>query len=190
MTPICVKSNFHEPATPLVLDKSVSNNVVDVLERIVSHQVVMTLRTILLFASMLLALGCEKGPPAPKTQAEFIEAYRSAYNAGDKAAVLALVKWDGVPDDLRKFSEQVLTLWIGKHQITTIEMASFEPDPELPQEIDGRKLESNLAPNYWLIAKNEGHEGYQNSKSTGSVRHAVGIDNGVLRFCGMRWVGP
>jgi hypothetical protein len=136
--------------------------------------------------------GCGRASPVPvpKTRAEFIAAYRAAYNAGDKPAVMAMVKWDGVPDDLRRVSEMALTLWIGKHQITSIELVTYEPDPNLPMEIDGRKLESNLPPTYWLVATHEGREGYENSKSTGSVKYAVGIDKGVLRFCGVRWVGP
>jgi hypothetical protein len=40
MTRICGKSNSHELASPLVLDKSVAHKAVDVLDRIVSHQVV------------------------------------------------------------------------------------------------------------------------------------------------------
>jgi hypothetical protein len=40
MTRICGKSNSRELASPLVLDKSVAHNAVDVLDRIVSHQVV------------------------------------------------------------------------------------------------------------------------------------------------------
>ncbi len=146
-------------------------------------------RTVIVLLLLVLT-DCGKAPAAPRTQAQFIEAYRSAYNANDKAAILNLVKWDGVPDDLRKAYEQWLTIWIGKHQITSIEMVAYEADPNLPTEIDGRKLESNLTPSFWLIAKNEGHEGFENSKSTGSVKCAVGVDGGVLRFCGMRWVGP
>lgn len=40
MTRMRVKSSTHEVASPLVLDKTVAHNAVDVLDRIVSHQVV------------------------------------------------------------------------------------------------------------------------------------------------------
>jgi hypothetical protein len=37
---ICVKSNSHEDWNPLVVDKPISHNAVDVLDKIISHQVV------------------------------------------------------------------------------------------------------------------------------------------------------
>lgn len=147
----------------------------------------MALRTFLILFVTCLTFSCDEPGPAPKTQAEFIEAYRSAYNAGDRTAVYRLVKWDGVPNDLRTLHERVLTLGIGEHQITRIEMTDYQPDPNLPHEIDGRKVESNLTPIYLLIAEAEKKEGTGKSKWTSSRKCVVGIDNGVLRFCGMRW---
>src|SRR5258707_1317921 len=133
------------------------------------------------FLLLILALsGC--GRPSPKSQLEFIEAYRSAYDAGDKTAVLALVKWDGVPDVLRESCEWFLTFSIGSNRISSIELIDYEPDPNIPQEIEGRKLKSNLEPRYWLIAKTEGHNNL--GPTTSSVKWAVGVENGVFRFCG------
>lgn len=144
-------------------------------------------RIVLSFALLSTLIGCSGKPKPPTSEADFITAYRTAYDAGDRAAVLALVKWDGVPDELRKLTEMALTFGIGNHQIVSIELVAYAPDPKLPMEIEGRKIETNLPPQYWLIVKHKGTLSYDGSESNGSVRYGVGIDNGVFKFCGMYW---
>ena len=79
------------------------------------------------------------------------------------------------------------TSFLGKHKITNIELAPFKLGPEDIQKADGRPTKLNLAATYWLLVEHEGNEGFEGSKSTGSVKAPIGVDDGAFFICGSVW---
>ena len=138
----------------------------------------------------LLLVGCGDSSPPITTEAQFIRTYKRAFESGDRDTIIAMVKWDGVPDDLREFIEVSLTGYAARHKITEIEMTDFVPHPEMPMAIGGRPIKPNLDPVYSLVVRHEGNEGFRGGRSTAGFDYPVGIDGGVLKFCGLTWDGP
>lgn len=150
----------------------------------------LTMRSLICLGILLAMFGCGKAPPAPKSEKEFINAYRSAYDNGENAALFSLVKWDGVPDDIRNQLQKALTLWIGTQKVSSIEMIKYEPDPNIAMEVNGRKLKYNLEPRYWLVVKHEGSESSKGLSSYSRFKFPIGVENGVFKLCGAQWDEP
>ena len=136
---------------------------------------------------LLVVWDCNAQTDAPTSQQTFIEAYRSAYEGGRREELLRLVKWNGVPDDLRRTQEIMYSWFLGKHKIVSIELVPFKLGPGDTQEVDGRPTELNLDAKYWLLVDHEGNEGYEDSKSSGSIKAPVGIEGGAFFICGTKW---
>ena len=135
----------------------------------------------------LFVCGCGTSVDSATSEQAFLNTYRNAFENGERDALLRLVKWDGVPDDLRRTQETAYLWFSGKHKITKIEMVPFKLGPEDTQEVDGRPTKLNLEPHYWLLVEHEGNEGFEGSKSTGSVKAPIGVEDGVFFICGAVW---
>ena len=141
----------------------------------------------LLLAALVLCLfvGCGSGGSTarPKTKDEFVSAFKTAYESGNEAAILNMVKWDGVPDDLRALVTFTLIPQSKNLEIQEINLIPFSqtgpvPGPQLP---DAAPIKFNLQPKYWLVYKSTS-SGEQ--PATWTARFHVGIENGEYFFCG------
>ena len=142
-----------------------------------------------LLVLLSVAAGCTANKPGPRTREEFVDAYATAYNAGDRSAVLALVKWDGVPRKLREELERSLTEAMETHAITGFSVAVCDDRQEQrtgPVMIGERKLVLNLPPEYWLTTKSVSREPSDEPGSTRYVSWVVGIEDGRHWFCAPR----
>lgn len=93
----------------------------------------------------LLLGGCAKPPSA-----RFVGTFQRAFNSGNTNALLALVKWEGMPHELRSGMIWMLTQHTGEQRVTGTTLVSFETRPTIPPYRDGRKLVANLQPKFWL----------------------------------------
>jgi hypothetical protein len=66
MTPMGAKTNTHEPHTTFALDKTVTHNALDALNKFVSHQIVrrLAMRALILIFLTLLVAGCQRDEEA------------------------------------------------------------------------------------------------------------------------------
>ena len=140
-----------------------------------------------LISIVVIAIGCNAEVNLPTSEQDFIETYRTAFESGQSDAILRLVKWDGVPDDLRRSQEFAYTWFVGKHKITTIELVAFEIGPDDTFEVEGRPITTNLEPQFWLLVEHVGNLGFEGGESSGRLKAPVGIENGVFYICGSIW---
>jgi hypothetical protein len=107
-------------------------------------------------AILTIGLLCGCDAPVKSSVEKFADSYERAFNSGDTNSLIALTKWDGVPDEIRRGMIWTLTNDFTKHKITETVLTPFESNPSLPTwHLDGRKLESNLQPKYWLEVTTE-----------------------------------
>ena len=132
-----------------------------------------------------------KLPRPSATQAEFLGAFRHAYEVSGAGAITSLVWWAGVPDDLRDLMSETLSpsggIVEGRIKITGASLINYTEDGAIPMEIDGRSIEPNLKPKYWVVAYYETQMQGTDKKLTGTKKYAVGVTNGCFYICGVRW---
>jgi len=136
--------------------------------------------------TICLLSGCEK--PAGQSGAErFVAIYRTAYDSGDAQAALALVHWEGVPEESRQGMSWMLTNYVGQHKITKTVLTPFKARPSLPPWKDGRKLVSNIPPLFRLEVTTERTLGSTNEASATVREFFVGTKDGKFLFCGLKF---
>ncbi|MCG8584439.1 MAG: TIGR03435 family protein [Pirellulales bacterium] len=136
-----------------------------------------------LFLSLLVVLGCSAPTVLPKTEKEFVEAYQSAFDQGQREQLLRLVKWDGVPSKLRTFQEETLALMISQAKVHGIQLVPIQWDQISLKE--RQSLTFNLDPQLKLYAWYQGGSFYGGQPATASVSAFVGVENGVYYICGV-----
>lgn len=135
---------------------------------------------ILMLASIVALAGCGQSAPTPRSQTEFEEIFRTAFENGDRETLMSLVKWDGVPVDLREQQVGELTRGMGHWVIKSL---TIKPSSMQSIEIDEKTLTWNLKPLYFARCRSERTDGtFQDVPS-----FYIGIENGVWRICGEKW---
>jgi hypothetical protein len=141
--------------------------------------------------SVILVAGCaHQQTCAPRSEAGFVEAYRAAYESGDRRAILRLVKWDGVPRHDRRLMTWALAEGAGHRTVTSIRIVPFEADESWSGDLGGRELESNLEPRYWLLVETRGAGPAGEGTVESKLKTPVGVEEGTLLFCGGRRARP
>jgi hypothetical protein len=137
-----------------------------------------------IFAFFLLC-SCSTPPPT-----QFARTFRRTFDTGDTNALLALVKWDGVPEELRSGMVWKLTNHIGEQRVTKTAWTTFDSQPIIPSNQDGRKLVANLQPKFWLDVTTESLAGISNPPPLALRQFLVGVENEKFYICGFRFQEP
>ena len=143
------------------------------------------MRYLIPILTSLFLCSCAKPPPA-----RFVRTFQQAFDAGNTNALLGLVKWDGMPDELRHGMVWKLTNHLGEQRVTETALVSFERSPIVPPNQDGRKLVANLQPKFWLDVTTESLAGISNPPPLEVRQFLVGQENGKLLICGFRFEEP
>jgi len=143
------------------------------------------MRYLIPILTSLFLCSCAKLPPA-----RFVRTFQQAFDAGNTNALLGLVKWDGMPDELRHGMVWKLTNHLGEQRVTETALVSFERSPIVPPNQDGRKLVANLQPKFWLDVTTESLSGISNPPPLEVRQFLVGQENGKFLICGFRFEEP
>jgi len=143
------------------------------------------MRYLILILTPLLLCSCATSPPA-----QFAKAFQQAFDAGNTNALLAFVKWDPMPDELRHGMVWKLTNHIGEQRVTKTTLVSFDSRPTVPPNQDGRKLVANLQPKFWLDVTTESLAGITNPPPLTLRQFLIGVETEKFYICGFRLVEP
>src|SRR6266850_1354734 len=95
--------------------------------------------------ALLFLCGCATSPSK-----KFVSTFHQAFDTGNTNALLALVSWDGMPEELSSGMVWKLTHYLGRQRVSETALVSFASRPTVPPNHDGRKLVPNLQPKFWL----------------------------------------
>ena len=143
------------------------------------------MRYLVLILTPLLVCSCATSPPA-----RFARTFQQAFDAGNTNALLALVKWDAMPDELRDGMVWKLTNHLGEQRVTERALVSFGPRETIPPNQDGRKLVPNLQPRFLLKVTTESLAGITNPPPLTLRQFLVGVENEKFYICGFRFDEP
>ena len=146
-------------------------------------------KIITLLAATLLITACGPKkevtiPDRPKTEEEFKAVFKEAYDSGKTDQIFDLIDLSNSGSDFKEILKGITTSYAGIHKVQTIEFIPYEPDPMMPMEMNGKKIEATIEPTYWFICDTAATD----KEETGQIKTAVGRDSkGSLAFCGMRY---
>jgi len=140
--------------------------------------------TIPLLALIFLS-GCATSPST-----KFVSTFQQAFDTGNTNALLALVKWDGMPEELRSGMVWKLTNHLGKQRVSDTALVSFASRPTVPPNEDGRKLVANLQLKFWLFVTTESLAGISNPPPVTIRNFLIGTEDEKLLICGFRFDKP
>lgn len=143
------------------------------------------MKQLIIIALLLLtaSVGCQSPSSAPVTVEGFSDAFRAAYDSGDKDSISALVDWTNVDSEVRELQLGLLTTFLGDNRITDISTSPFDPDT-LNNPINNREVELNIAPTHMFSAQHAGNAGFEGGHSSGAVTMPIGQKDGRYYFCG------
>ena len=116
--------------------------------------------------------------------------FQQAFDTGNTNALLTLVKWDGMPEELRSGMVWKLTNYLGKQRVTDTSLVSFDSRPIVPPNQDGRKLVANLQPKFWLDVTTEPLPGISPPPPVTFQAFLIGTENEKFFICGFRFDKP
>lgn len=122
--------------------------------------------------------------PHPTTKEEFSEAFKKAFEEGDRQTIGSWVLWGDIPKNLRSTYVEVFTAFAGKNKVVSISIEKYDPKYVQPMVEQGRQIHFSATPVYWFTIETAGNAGFEGGKSSSSLRGALGYDNGKLYFCG------
>jgi len=122
--------------------------------------------------------------------AQFVSTYKLAFDSADTNALLALVKWDGMPDDLRAGMVWKLTSNLGVQRVSLTELLPFDNGATIPPNKDGRKLIANLPPKFWLHVITESISPASYEHTFTSKQFLMGVEDSKYYICGFRFAEP
>lgn len=133
-------------------------------------------------------VGRKTNPSAPESEEAFIAAYKKAFEAGDREALLDLIYWDDMDEKFGKLHAMMLIRDKGEAKVTNIEFKPFDPPEEETFKIGDRLLAANLEPRRNISITRLAKATAEKPERTTSVEIPVGIKEGRYYFCGLRLV--
>ncbi len=132
--------------------------------------------------------GRKTNPIAPQSEEAFIAAYRKAYEAGDREALLDLIFWDDIDPKFAKTHAASVIQGLGEAKILELKFEPYDKPEMKTFEIAGSVYAANLEPRRNISINRKAAATKLKPERTYGVRTPVGIHDGRYYFCGVKLV--
>ncbi len=103
-----------------------------------------------LFAALLVcAFGCgSKKASDPQVVAGFLDGYQAAYEARDREAILLMIDWHGIDEELREYTKASVYPDGGYREIRSAEAVAYEVSIDDTRAYEGKAIELATEPTH------------------------------------------
>ncbi|EMI20959.1 hypothetical protein RMSM_02115 [Rhodopirellula maiorica SM1] len=118
----------------------------------------------------MIATICDNHVMVTQTAARLdglVKSLTNAVESGDGDTLYQLFYTENQPEDLSIMMKQQMTALVSNdslelNEIRVLDFADHRPEPELPGELNGKKLKFLQPPSHWIIASMGGGDGGTN----------------------------